>query len=244
MAYKIWSFAKSKIKAINVYSSLVKIEAQKIIRQSLTVLLAPNAIYLSKGQNAKLPKNNLLKIVIPGRIDTRRRYYEWIEKIPSCLKKRIQIVLLGRVNDESGFKIIQKFEELGFPQPIARSAKFINNKVFEKEIEKAIFLFGPLIQLATYYRQIDRNLGSLFDAIRYGKPLILPSHQPIPPEIKDNIITYKSDDDLVDILKLYVNDPKKVFHDTEKAVNNSKKFSIDQLTYFNEVLALISKKSI
>ena len=48
----------------------------------------------------------------------------------------------------------------------------------------------------------------------------------------------------MDILKLYVNDPKKVFHDTEKAVNNSKKFSIDQLTYFNEVLALISKKSI
>jgi hypothetical protein len=26
--------------------------------------------------------NNLLKIVIPGRIDTRRRYYSWIEKIP------------------------------------------------------------------------------------------------------------------------------------------------------------------
>jgi hypothetical protein len=46
----------------------------------------------------------------------------------------------------------------------------------------------------------------------------------------------------VDKLKLYVNDQKKVFHDTEKAVNNSKKFGIDQLIYFNEVLALISKK--
>jgi hypothetical protein len=204
--------------------------------------LAPAAIYLERGLNIQLLTNNLLKIVIPGRIDTRRRYYSWIEKIPSCLKKRIQIVLLGRVNDERGSKIIQKFEELGFPQPIARSGEFIKNKVFKKEIETANFLFAPFIHPVT----IDRNSssGSLFDSISYGKPLILPSHQPIPPEIKDNIITYKNDDDLVDILKLYVNDPKKVFHDTEKAVNNSKKFSIDQLTYFNEVLALISKKSI
>ena len=247
LASKIWSFAKSKIKAINVYSSLVQIEEKKITSHSLPILLAPNAIYLDKkkkGLNIQSLTNNLLKIVIPARIDTRRHYYEWIEKIPSSLKKRIKIILLGLVNDESGFKIIQKFEELGFPQQIARSGKFIKNKVFEKEIQTANFLFAPFIHLENYHRQIDRNLGSLFDAIRYGKPLILPSHQPIPPEIKDNIITYKSDDDLVDILKLYVNDPKKVFHDTEKAVNNSKKFSIDQLTYFNEVLALISKKSI
>jgi hypothetical protein len=246
LASKIWSFAKSKIKAINVYSSLVQIEEKKITSHSLPILLAPNAIYLDKekGLNIQPLTNNLFKIVISGRIDTRRRYYSWIEKIPSCLKKRIQIVLLGRVNDERGFKIIKKFEELGFPQPIARSGKFIKNKVFEKEIQTANFLFAPFIHLENYYRQIDRNSGSLFDAIRYGKKLIVPSHQPIPPEIKDNIITYKNDDDLVDILKLYVNDPKKVFHDTEKAVNNSKKFSIDQLTYFNEVLALISKKSI
>ena len=240
LASKIWSFASQKIKAINVYTSLVKIETKKITSQSTPILLAPAAIYLERGLNIQLLTNNLLKIVIPGRIDTRRRYYSWIEKIPSCLKKRIQIVLLGRVMDERGSKIIQKFEELGFPQPIARSGEFIKNKVFKKEIETANFLFAPFIHPVT----IDRNSssGSLFDSISYGKPLILPSHQPIPPEIKDNIITYKNDDDLVDILKLYVNDPKKVFHDTEKAVNNSKKFSIDQLTYFNEVLALISKK--
>lgn len=239
---KIWSFGKSKIKAANVYSSLVKIEAQKITKQSLPILLAPNAIYLENRQFTKRPINNLIKIVIPGRIDTQVRYYGWIEKIPSSLKKRIEIVLLGLVNSESDFEIIQKFEELGFPQPIARSGKFISNEIFEKEIESANFLFFSTIQLTNYHRQIDRNLGSLFDSIRYAKPLISPLHQPIPSEIQENIITYKDDDDLVDILKSYVNEPKKVLIDSEKAFNNSKKFSIDKLTYFNEVLALINKK--
>lgn len=239
---KIWSFSKSKIKAVNVYSSLVKNEAQKIVKQSLPILLAPNAIHLEKRQFAKPPVNDSIKIVIPGRIDTQVRYYGWIKKIPSDLKKKIEIVLLGLVNSKSDFKIIQQFEELGFPQPIARSGKFINNEFFEKEIESSNFLFFSTIQLTNYYRRIDRNLGSLFDSIRYGKPLISPSHQPIPPEIQENIISYKNDDDLVNKLKSYVNDPKKVFFEAEKAFNNSKKFSIDRLTYFNEVLALINKK--
>ena len=82
----------------------------------------------------------------------------------------------------------------------------------------------------------------MFDSIRYGKPLISPSHQPIPPEIQENIISYKNDDDLVNKLKSYVNDPKKFFLRQKKALNNSKKFSIDRLTYFDEVLALINKK--
>jgi hypothetical protein len=239
---KIWSFAKSKIKAVNVYSSLVKIEAQKITKQSFPILLAPNAINFEKTQLTKMPTNDLLKIVIPGRIDAQMRDYAWIEKIPSYLKKKVEIVLLGLVTTENDFKIIQKFEELGFPQPIARTGKFINDKLFKKEIQSANFLLFPPIQLTNFYRQIDRNLGSLFDSVRYRKPLISPSHQPIPREIQENIIAYKNDDDLVDILKSLIDDKKKVHFYAKKAINNSEKFSIDLLSYYDEVLALINKK--
>jgi hypothetical protein len=243
LEHKIWSFAKSKIKVVNVYSSLVKIEAEKVTEQSLPILLAPNAINFEKMQFAKMPINNLLKIVIPGRIDTQMRYYGWIEKIPSYIKKKVEIVLLGLVTNENDFKIIQKFEKLGFPQPIARTGKFIDGKLFKKEIESANFLFFPAIRLSNSYRQIDRNLGSLFDSVRYGKPLISPSHQPIPQEIRENIIAYKNDDDLMEILKLLIDDQKKALFYAKKAYNNSKKFSIDQLTYYDEVLAAINKKN-
>jgi len=51
LASKIWSFASQKIKAINVYTSLVKIETKKITSQSTPILLAPAAIYLERGLN-------------------------------------------------------------------------------------------------------------------------------------------------------------------------------------------------
>ena len=132
---------------------------------------------------------------------------------------------------------------MGSPQPIASTGKFINDKLFNKEIETANFLFFPTIQLTNFYRQIDRNLGSLFDSVRYRKPLISPSHQPIPQEISENIITYKNDHDLVDIIKSLIDDQKKVHFYAIKAINNSEKFSIDQLTYYDQVLALINRKN-
>ena len=46
------------------------------------VLVAPNAIFRYNNEPS-FNQNKKLTIVIPGRIDDRRRYYGWINNIPN-----------------------------------------------------------------------------------------------------------------------------------------------------------------
>ena len=71
---KVWTKGFSARKATNVYSSLVKKNFSDNFKKP--VLVAPNAIFRNSTQ-LSLNQNRKISIVIPGRIDLRRRNYNW-----------------------------------------------------------------------------------------------------------------------------------------------------------------------
>ena len=90
---RIWNNAMKYCDGINVYSSLIKDRIRDRVNKKIFV--APNA-YFKKNIQLKNDSNNKLLVIIPGRIDTRRRDYDWIDKIPNNLSTKIEIIFLGK----------------------------------------------------------------------------------------------------------------------------------------------------
>lgn len=229
----MWKKSKEFSKGINVYSSLVKKNLDNIDNKS--VFVAPNAIYRYDGGKINLNDHKKLVIVIPGRIDKRRRYYSWINKIDSQLSKNFDIRFIGKANSQDDIFIIRELEKLGFPQFVKKINEFISFSQFDKFLEQADILFVPIVDLKNPKRQIDRNLGAFFDSVRYGKPLIIPSSMPIPDELKDSLITYENDSDLIRLLKKIKSNPNYLHNIKEKAHVNSKNWLYENIKFFDHV---------
>ncbi len=215
----LWRKLLGRSKGFFVFSTLVKKELEK--ETDKEVYFAPNATFnLKESQRDK--RNRITKVIIPGRVDLRRRDYNWITGLEKF--DNLDINFLGRPYDKNSFLSAIKIEEKGYAQNFLNSDHFIPTDKFNEEIENCDILFAPIKKLKNSQRAIDRNLGALFDAIRYGKPLILPSHQPIPDEIKGSAIIYDDTESLNELLNK-LSDKEYLEGIKNKAIENSKSFN-------------------
>ena len=215
----LWKKLLDRSKGFFVFSSLVKKELEK--ETDKEVYFAPNATFNFKTPQ-KDKRNRIIKIIIPGRVDLRRRDYNWITGLEKF--DNLYINFLGRPYDKNSFLSAIKIEEKGYIQNFLNNDNFIPTDKFNEEIESCDILFAPIKKLKNRQRAIDRNLGALFDAIRYGKPLILPSHQPIPDEIKGSAIIYEDTESLNELLNK-LSDKEYLYEIKNKAIENSKSFN-------------------
>ena len=130
---------------------------------------------------------------------------------------------------------ITKLGNKGFIQIVKSVGQLIEHKIFDNYINSADILFVPLRELNHELRKFDRNLGPYFDSIRFGKPLIIPSSSPCPPEIKKSTIQYDNNDELYRIFSKLTNKSLLNEH-VSKAFENSSNWSLDRITYFNELI--------
>lgn len=179
-----------------------------------------------------------LKIVIPGRIDVRKRYYDWIDYFPDDLLNSVSIQLLGRPVSTSDNFIIDFFEKRGIYQKFAKRSSFIDFKDFDDEILGSDFLLCPFVKCKSSYESVNQVSGALFDSVRYGKPIIVPFYTPIPDELKNSVIKYENDHDLVTLCSRLICDFHFRNNILNKAFNNSKNFKLDNLTYYSEIESL------
>ena len=227
-----WNNAMKYCDGINVYSSLIKDRIRDRVNKKIFV--APNA-YFKKNILLKNDSNNKLLVIIPGRIDTRRREYDWIDNIPNNLSNKIEIVFLGKARTEEDMNYVSKLNDKGFIQIVKSVGQLIEHKIFDNYINSADILFVPLRELNHEFRKFDRNLGPYFDSIRFGKPLIIPSSSPCPPEIKKSTIQYDNNDELYRIFSKLTNKSLLNEH-VSKAFENSSNWSLDRISYFNELI--------
>ena len=85
-----------------------------------------------------------IRLAVPGMISDRRNYHELLNSICiSELKDKIELVLLGRPDDEYGIEIIAKAKDLNNQgYKITFWNEFISDSEFENEIHKAHLLFS------------------------------------------------------------------------------------------------------
>lgn len=233
----LWDRACSRLDGLNVYTSLVKDRAQALIPKP--VLVAPNALFDAGSNPLKSAPSDRLMVVVPGRIDLRRRNYEWISRIGPALRGRLSLVLLGRPQSPAEREVVNRFEALGFPQPLALSERFIGQADFDAHMRQADLLLAPLTRLESPDRAVDRNLGAFFDAVRYGKSLLVPSHAPVAPELRDSVVAFTDHDHLAELLTTFAGDSDARLETATRAHANSARFCLDRMTYVKEVTELL-----
>jgi len=121
-----------------------------------------------------------LTIVIPGKVDSRRRCYDWVlDLFPSELLNnfKIQLILLGNSNTYMGRKIIKLFKKK-HPGLIYFNS-FVSAEEYEKYMTACDFILSPLKQKVIFgivneYYGLTKYSGALSDSYKFKKVIIGP----------------------------------------------------------------------
>ena len=209
----------------------------------------PFNYYTGKKEITQKEKQQKIRFVIPGLIETYRRDYvlaiEVFEKIFKKYDKKITLWILGRPVGAGGNKIISRCEELkkkGFE--INYSKGFVPEEEYDKIMKKSDVIFSPLNVKAKRDTGIIEIYGKTegsalpFEAIQYSKPLIIPKDFELLKEIKSSTIKYEDREDLEKKLTDIIENKGKLDEMKKQAFENSKKFSLDALQqyFMNEIL--------
>lgn len=146
-------------------------------------------------------------VVIPGRIEKNRRNYEMaLQAWEDAKMHKYELCLLGAPIGEYGDLVLTKLQEMehrGFK--VSYYYKAVEQKEFESKMKQCKFILAP-IQVQTRYGGINeiygvsKETGLVYDMIRYQKPGIFPAELKIDSNLADCVLTYKSMEELNDIL--------------------------------------------
>lgn len=181
-------------------------------RPAQPVYCLPGGVYEGRQQAPALPGNGYpLVVVVPGSIDPQRRAYEQVLGLADALQYRqgtYELVLLGAAAGASGQAVLRAVAALQYKNVGIRyfATAFVEHADFEQELERCHLVWIPLQQAFSTGGRSERygttkSSGSFFDAVRHARPILVPDHIPLSPEIKDQCTTYSSPTDLADLLE-------------------------------------------
>ncbi len=230
----IWQKSVRTTLALHVYSSLVK--EKHVTSGEKVILVAPNALYRPPAGFFEVRVHAKPRIVIPGRIDARRRQYDWIKKLPANLSKQIDIVMVGKIQTSSDMRFLTQLQNKGFNQIVTSEDSFIPFDEFDAQLYSADLLFVPLRKLEDARREVDRNLGAFFDAVRYGKGILLPSDILAPPELNESLVPYRDHQELMSLFKRFSEDKGFLESLKDKALSGSRHWTERQNCFMEQLL--------
>lgn len=198
------------------------------------VFLLPPVI--TKAQNPR-PESPVFVITIPGSIDKKRRDYklvlECFSKLSTKYSQNIKLFLAGRPVGKYGYEILQTANNLKQKgHSISFYEQEIPENIFRGIIEETTLLWSPLCidtlvhdRIAETYG-VTKMSGNIHDAIRYGKPLMVPDQLRLPEEILSSCVTYTSVSDAQQQLDLLITHKAALQNISLNAFYNSQKYSL------------------
>ena len=188
---------KKRISAYCVYGSTVRDAIVFNPRLPLThpVLLGPSVLCV--GQNEMKTHQAGIKIVIPGRVDQRRRDYEWIKQIPKENRGKISLFLLGRAQRKEDHRIIEMVKELGFVTDPELNGFYVSQRKYDDLCKSADVMVAP-VRKNFGARKIghDTITGVVLDAAFFGKKCLVPEEVEIDDQYKDLLVRYSNAESL------------------------------------------------
>ncbi|MBP7807792.1 MAG: hypothetical protein KA163_00730 [Bacteroidia bacterium] len=208
-----------------------------------------------KEKETPLPKNQKLVVAIPGAIDGHRRDNDFslsvIEKV-NAKNKNIRFVFIGEIVGHLGERLYVKMQELNKKGcDILHYYDKNSNKVFDEQMSACDIVFLPLL-VETKYEGITEIYGQtkvtgvLYDLMRFQKPCIVPQNLVIPPTMKDSVVSYKDENDFVDLVLKLESDRTSVTVLLNNAKQNSEYYTAEKIKgrFLDKFTALITKDSI
>ena len=206
----------------------------------------------------RIPKNEIndhVHLVVPGSIDERRRDYEKVFALIHAAEENevpISITLLGGAKEQYGDSIISRAKNYNgnYTRLKYYDEKIIGQDEFDEQLDSAHFIFIPSVVHTIICNQIPeiygitKSSGNIFDVIKHAKPFIAPQELVTPVDLKDSRFSYQTILQLVIFLKKLLQAPEEYHGWREKAILNSKKFTIERIRGKNPLLfAMDSNKS-
>lgn len=190
---------------------------------------------------------SVITVTIPGSIDEKRRDYKTalkiFQKIHQLLPGAVSLVLAGRPVGTYGNHILDTAKNM---IEHGMSIKYSHTEIEETEFQSLIaasdVLLSPLQLTTSIHDNIKEQYGTskvsgnIYDAIRHGKPLIVPAALVVPEEVKTSCLFYTSEENLFQLIKTLIANKELLQRLMSEALNNSRQFSATQVS---EKLALL-----
>jgi len=240
-------FVLPKFDGINVIYPPIKDYVKQKTNYKKPVFKIPFGFHDKKiDEKLAEKKYNELLFVVPGQIEEHRRDYETVinafEKIFEKNNEKTKLILLGYPVGVYGRKILKKCEELkekGYN--ITYYDSFVPEEEYNNIMKTVAFLILP-IKLLSYglgvtkeYYGLTKGSAAVFEAIQYGKPMIVPDNFNMVKEMESSTIKYKNTEHLGEKIQELIKNKKILDEYKSNALKDSDKFSITVLQkYFTE----------
>ena len=236
-----------RVKEFNVVAITLVDCLKTKLPPSRKIYTVPGAIYEEKNWELRpLRAENVIKIVVPGIVDKRRRDYGMLVKLAElaqAAKLPISIIMLGGVNPEFGPQVIDFIKNSPFAGNIKHyTGTVVEQPEFDKQMcEAHIVLLPTTIQtyiLDGIYEEygITQSTGTLFDIVKHAKPFMAPRKLRVDPFLQDSCLRYDTADEIIDILIALVESPESWTMLQHKARNGSLHYTIDAVRQRNRGL--------
>ena len=233
-------FILSRFDGINVIYPPIKDHIEKNIDYKKPVYKIPFGFH-EKGKDIGKKSDKIL-FVVPGQIEEHRRDYDTVLDAFEKNGKKAGLILLGYPVGNYGKKILKKCEKLkekGFD--IKYYDSFVPEEEYNNIMKKSDFLVFPIkiqslgLGVTKEYYGLTKGSAAVFEAIQYGKPMIVPDNFNVVEELKNSAVKYTNKEDLGNRISDLIKDDKKLQKYKINALKDSEKFSIDVLQkYFTE----------
>jgi len=185
----------------------------------------------------KDPAEDQLEFVLPGKIDPRRKeYIEFLDSYSRVAEKfdNCRLELLGSAKSERGQPILEHCRELNETREVDIEFHddngWLPESQFTESVSNAEIILSPTTNeyvgpMSNEVYGTTKMSGSIRDAIRFSKPVLLPDHFELP-EKMDGLATVYSEDDLEDTIERIITDEQMRENISRSAAETAKKFDL------------------
>lgn len=234
----ISNYILKRANGINLYSKDIIKYVKDNYRYEKPIFLIPFTNYDSKWKQLykKQMKTDIIKLVVTGMVDLRRRNYSMVLNLLEMIKEKdlgnkIEIVILGTAYDEQGRNMLKMFEK--YPN-VKVYHSFVSDGEFTKQISSAHFIVGNLNRYITINGiveeySITKQSGINASMIQYGLPCICLGDMQCSKELEGMYISFKTLEKYVEYFEELLYDDKKYHELRDRAFTISEQFSIEKL---------------
>jgi hypothetical protein len=233
----IKGFIFPKFVAVNVIYKPIKKYIFENMNFSRKIFTIPSSSFEEEFYVNNQDNNDLLKLVLPGIIQHHRKDYlnliPAIQNICEEYNERFQVYILGQPIGAYGSLVYKKFNELKYKgYNIVTFKDFVPDYKFDEILKLSDLILTPL-KIKTkadnlISEEYGKTVGSgvVYNAIKYGRPIIVPSGFNMFDELISSTIKYKKPKDIENIIVRLIKNPSELKDLKIEALKNSRKFSL------------------
>ncbi|UCH71567.1 MAG: glycosyltransferase [Thermoplasmatales archaeon] len=205
--------------------------------------------FFNETKKTDKKENKKIQFVIPGQIEEHRREYRVLidafEKLYNNYNEKFNLYLLGYPVGNYGKQILKRCKRMkkkGYN--VFTFDTFVPEEEYDEIISNSDFIISPIRVKTRGMGEIQEIYGvtkgsaTVYEAIQYAKPLIVPEEFNMVNELKSSTIKYSDSEDLAKTLMEFIDDRKKILDFKQAALKNSKSFSLEILQeyFIREIL--------